>query len=129
MYNKNICCWRNGFKNKLYFLRVFIIKKIWKVINLLNTTKRIKKSFRKSLGDVSQPSPKRNKIGLMWESPSPRSCERLTKWLRGYYLINNFKKSVAIILTILSVFRVVLRFLDDKIILKLSYLTFRSIPP
>ena len=46
------------------------------------------------------------------------------------YARNNiFKASVAIILKILSLLSVVLRFLDDKIILMLSYLTFRSSPP
>ena len=62
-------------------------------------------------------------------TPSPKSRERLTKWLRGHYLLNVFKASVAIILKILSLLSVVLRFLDDKIILMLSYLTFRSSPP
>ena len=57
------------------------------------------------------------------------SRERLNKWLRGHYLLNIFKASVAIILKILSLLSVVLRFLDDKIILILSYLTFRSSPP
>ena len=46
------------------------------------------------------------------------------------YARNNiFKASVAIILKILRLLSVVLRFLDDKIILMLSYLTFRSSPP
>ena len=46
------------------------------------------------------------------------------------YARNNiFKASVAIILKILSLLSVALRFLDDKIILMLSYLTFRSSPP
>ena len=62
-------------------------------------------------------------------TPSPKSRERLTKWLRGHYLLNVFKASVAIILKILSLLSVLLRFLDDKIILILPYLTFRSSPP
>ena len=46
------------------------------------------------------------------------------------YAHNNiFKASVAIILKILSLLSVVLRFLDDKIIMMVSYLTFRSSPP
>ena len=46
------------------------------------------------------------------------------------YARNNiFKASVAIILKILRLLSVVLRFLDDKIILMLFYLTFRSSPP
>ena len=46
------------------------------------------------------------------------------------YARNNiFKASVAIILKILSLLSVVLRFLDDKKILMLSYFTFRSSPP
>ena len=57
------------------------------------------------------------------------SRERVSTWLRGHYLLNVFKASVAIILKILSLLSVVLRFLDDKIILMLSYLTFRSSPP
>ena len=45
------------------------------------------------------------------------------------YARNNiFKASVAIILKILRLLSVVLRFLDDKIILMLFYLTFRSSP-
>ena len=67
--------------------------------------------------------------GLGSKTPSGKSRERLTKWLRGHYLLNVFKASVAIILKILSLLSVVLRFLDDKIILMLSYLTFRSSPP
>ena len=57
------------------------------------------------------------------------SREHVSTWLRGHYLLNVFKASVAIILKILSLLSVVLRFLDDKIILMLSYLTFRSSPP
>ena len=46
------------------------------------------------------------------------------------YARNNiFKASVAIVLKILRLLSVVLRFLDDKIILMLFYLTFRSSPP
>ena len=46
------------------------------------------------------------------------------------YARNNiFKASVAIILKILRLLSVVLCFLDDKIILMLFYLTFRSSPP
>ena len=46
------------------------------------------------------------------------------------YARNNiFKAYVAIILKILRLLSVVLRFLDDKIILMLFYLTFRSSPP
>ena len=66
---------------------------------------------------------------LGWETPSLNSCEHLTKWLRGHYLLNVFKASVAIILKVLSLLSAVLRFLDDKIILMLPYLTFRSSPP
>ena len=62
-------------------------------------------------------------------TPSLKSRERLTKWLRGHYLLNVFKASVAVILKILSLLSVLLRFLDDKIILVLPYLTFRSSPP
>ena len=57
------------------------------------------------------------------------SRERLTKWLRGHYLLNVFKASVEIILKILSLLSVKLRFLDNKIILILSHLTFRSSLP
>ena len=67
-------------------------------------------------------------IGLGWETPSLKSRERLTKWLSGHYLLNVSKASVAIIFKILSLLSVVLRFLDDKIILILSYLTFRGSP-
>ena len=59
----------------------------------------------------------------------PKLRKRLTKWLRGHYLLNVFKASVAVILKTLSLLSVVLRFLDDKIILMLFYLTFRSSPP
>ena len=45
-----------------------------------------------------------------------------------HYLLNVFKTTVAIILKILSLLSVVLRFLDDKIILILSYFFFRSSP-
>ena len=78
-------------------------------------------------------------------TPCPKSCERLTKWLRGHYLLNVFKASVQwlrghywfnvfkasvpIILKILSLLSVVLLFLDDKIILIRSYLTLRRSPP
>ena len=62
-------------------------------------------------------------------TPSPQSCERLTKWLRGHYLLNVFKGSVPIILKILSLLSVMLLFLDDKIILILSYLTLRRSSP
>ena len=62
-------------------------------------------------------------------TPSPKSRERVTKWLRGHYLLNVFKVSVAINLKILSLFSAVLRFLDDKIILMLSHLTLRSSAP
>ena len=48
------------------------------------------------------------------------SCERLTKWLPGHYLLNAFKTPVAIILKILSLLIVVLLFLDDKTILMLG---------
>ena len=67
--------------------------------------------------------------GLGWETTYSESRERLTRWLRGHYLFNVFKGSVAIILKILSLLSVVLRFLDGKIILILSYLTFRSSLP
>ena len=39
--------------------------------------------------------------GLGWETPFPKSREHLTKWLRGHYLLNDFKVSVPIILKIL----------------------------
>ena len=67
--------------------------------------------------------------GLGWGTTSSKSRERVTKWLRGHYLLNFFRVSVAIILKILSLLSLVLRFLGDKIILMLSYLTFRSSPP
>ena len=51
---------------------------------------------------------------LGWEALSPKSCERLTKWSRGDYLLNVFNASVAIILKILSLFSVVLCFQDVK---------------
>ena len=54
------------------------------------------------------------------------SRERLTKWLRGHCLLNIFKASVEIILKILSLLSVVLCFLDDKMILILSYLNFQK---
>ena len=57
------------------------------------------------------------------------SRERVSTWLRGHYLLNVFKASVAIILKILSLLNVVLRFLDDKLILILSSLTLRRSPP
>ena len=60
---------------------------------------------------------------------NPKLRKRLTKWLRGHYLLNVFEASVAMMLKILSLLNVVLRFLDDKIILMLSYLIFRSSPP
>ena len=63
---------------------------------------------------------------LGWEIPSLKSREHLTKWLGSHYSLNVFK---APILKKLSLLSVVLRFLDDKIILMLSYLTFRSGPP
>ena len=66
---------------------------------------------------------------LGWEIPSLKSRERLTKWLSSHYSLNVFKAPIAIILKKLSLLSVVLRFLDDKIILMLSYLTFRSSPP
>ena len=66
---------------------------------------------------------------LGWKTPSGTSRERLTKWLRGHYLLNVFKASVAIILKIWSLLSAVLHFLDDKIILILSHLSFRSSPP
>ena len=66
---------------------------------------------------------------LGWEIPSLKSRERLTKWLGSHYSLNVFKARIAIILKKLSLLSVVLRFLDDKIILMLSYLTFRSSPP
>ena len=66
--------------------------------------------------------------GLRWRTPSPKSRERVTKRLCGH-LLNIFKAPAAIILKILGLLSVVLRFLDDKIILMLSYLTFRSSPP
>ena len=66
---------------------------------------------------------------LGWEIPSLKSRERLTKWLGSHYSLNVFKAPIAIILKKLSLLSVVLRFLDDKIILMLSYLTFRSSPP
>ena len=50
------------------------------------------------------------------ETPSPKSCELLTKSSRGHYLLNDSKTSVAIILKILSLLSVVLRFLSDKIL-------------
>ena len=52
--------------------------------------------------------------GLGWGTPSPKSHERLTKWLRGHYLLNVLKASVAIILKMLSLLSVVLRFLDNN---------------
>ena len=52
------------------------------------------------------------------------SREHVSMWLCGHYLLNVFKESVAIILKILSLLNVVLRFLDDKLILMLSSLTF-----
>ena len=61
---------------------------------------------------------------LGWETPSFKSRKRLTKWSRGYYLLNDIIK-----LILLSLMSVVLHFLDDKIFLMLSYLTFRSSPP
>ena len=66
--------------------------------------------------------------GLGCRTPSPKSREHVTKWLCGH-LLNIFKAPAAIILKILGLLSVVLRFLDDKIILMLSYLTFRSSPP
>ena len=60
---------------------------------------------------------------------SSKSRKRVTKWLYGHYLLNVFTASVAIILKMLSLLSVVLRFLDDKIILMLSYLTLRSSSP
>ena len=56
------------------------------------------------------------------------SRQRLSKWLGGHYLLNVFIGSVGIILKILSLLSVVLLFLDDKIILILSYLTFKNSP-
>ena len=56
------------------------------------------------------------------------SRQRLSKWLSGHYLLNVFIGSVGIILKILSLLSVVLLFLDDKIILILSYLTFKNSP-
>ena len=59
----------------------------------------------------------------------PKSSEYITKWLHDHYLLNVFKASVSIILQILSSLSVVLRSLDDGIILMLPYLTLRSSPP
>ena len=67
--------------------------------------------------------------GLGWETPSLKLRERLTKWSHGHYLLNVFKTSAAIILIIYSLLSVVLHFLDEKIILILSYLTFRNSSP
>ena len=64
-------------------------------------------------------------------TPSPNSRERFTKWLHGHYLLNAFKASVAMLscyvkhlLKMLSLLSVVLRFLDDKMILMKSYLSY-----
>ena len=62
----------------------------------------------------------------MGDTPPTKLRERLTKRSRGYYLLNVFKTSVAILLIILSLLSVVLRYLDDKIILILSYLIFQN---
>ena len=67
--------------------------------------------------------------GLGLETLSPKSRQRLTKWLCGHFLLNVFKASVAIILRTLGLLSAVIRFLDDKIILMLSYLTLRSSSP
>ena len=65
--------------------------------------------------------------GLWWGTPSPKSCERVNKWLRGHYLLNVFKASVLAMLKISSLLlSVVLCFLNDKIILMVSYLTLSS---
>ena len=58
----------------------------------------------------------------------PQVTWTCNQWLCGH-LLNIFKAPAAIILKILGLLSVVLRFLDDKIILMLSYLTFRSSPP
>ena len=52
------------------------------------------------------------------------SRKRLTKLSRGHHLLNVFATSVAVSLIILSLLRVVLRYLDDKINLMLYYLIF-----
>ena len=66
---------------------------------------------------------------LGWGTLSPKSRKLLTKLLLDHYFLNIFKSYVAIVLKILNLLSVLLRFLDVKIILMLSYLTFRSIPP
>ena len=48
--------------------------------------------------------------GLGQGATSPKSREHLTKWLHGHYLLNVFKTSVAVILTILSLLIAVLHF-------------------
>ena len=63
---------------------------------------------------------------LWWETPSTKSRERLIKWSYGHYLLNVFKTSPVILLMILSLMSVVLRYLDDEIILILSYLIFQN---
>ena len=67
--------------------------------------------------------------GFRVEDTIPNSGERVTKCLCGHYLLNLFKAFVAIILKILILLSAVFCFLDDKLILMLSYLTFRSSPP
>ena len=47
----------------------------------------------------------------------------------GHYLLNVFKEFVPIIVKTLSLLSVALLFLDDKMILMLSYLTLRRSPP
>ena len=66
--------------------------------------------------------------GFRVEDTIPNSGERVTKCLCGHYLLNLFKAFVAI-LKILILLSAVFCFLDDKLILMLSYLTFRSSPP
>ena len=67
--------------------------------------------------------------GFRVEDTIPNSGERVTKCLCGHYLLNLFKAFVAIILKILILLSAVFCFLDDKLILMLSYLAFRSSPP
>ena len=64
--------------------------------------------------------------GLGWGTSSPKLRKRLTKWLHDHCLLNVFKVSVAIILKILSLLSVVLRFIDNKMILMRFYLIFIS---
>ena len=56
-----------------------------------------------------------------WGTQSLKSRELLTKLLRGHYLLNIFKASVAIVLKILNLLSVLLCFLDVKIILMLLF--------